>query len=72
MGSKKYIEKTIDEMGLSKKTNDKLKNNDINTVKDLWVLKRTDLKKKGLTDTEINQIIIKFQLNGLDLNKKEY
>ena len=72
MGNKKYIENTIDDMGLSKKINDKLKNNDINSVKDLWVLKRTELKKKGFTDNEINQIIIKLQLNGLDLNKKEY
>ena len=72
MGNKKYIENTIDDMGLSKKINDKLKNNDINSVKYLWVLKRTELKKKGFTDNEINQIIIKLQLNGLDLNKKEY
>ncbi len=72
MGNKKYIEKTIEEMGLPKKINDKLKNNEINSVKDLWVLKRTELKKLSFTDSEINQIIIKLQLNGLDLNKKEY
>ena len=72
MGNKKYIEKTIEEMGLPKKINDKLKNNEINSVKDLWVLKRTELKKLSFTDNEINQIIIKLQLNGLDLNKKEY
>ena len=72
MGNKKYIEKTIEEMGLPKKINDKLKNNEINSVKDLWVLKRTELKKLSFTDSEINQIIIKLQLNGLDLNIKEY
>ena len=72
MRNKKYIEKTIEEMGLPKKINDKLKNNEINSVKDLWVLKRTELKKLSFTDSEINQIIIKLQLNGLDLNKKEY
>ena len=72
MGNKKYIENNIEDMELSKKVIDKLKTNGIKTVKDLWILKRKDLKKYTLTDSEINQIIIKLQLNGLDLNKKEY
>jgi DNA-directed RNA polymerase alpha subunit len=72
MGNKKYVENNIEDMSLSKKTLDKLKSNGINTVKDLWILKRSELKKYTLTDSEINQIIVKLQLNGLDLNKKEY
>jgi 5-bromo-4-chloroindolyl phosphate hydrolysis protein len=72
MGNNKYLDKTIDDSGLSKKIVDKLLNNNINVIKDIWILKRSDLKKIGLTDTEINQIIVKLQLNGLDLNKKEY
>lgn len=72
MGNKKYIENNIEDMSLSKKITEKLKSNGVNTVKDLWILKRGDLKKLSLTDSEINQIIIKLQLNGLDLNKKEY
>lgn len=50
----------------------KLKDNNINTIHDLWRLKRTDLKKIGLNDNEINQIMIKLQLQGIDLNKKIY
>lgn len=50
----------------------RLKNNSINTVHDLWKLKRSDLKRIGLNDNEINQIIIKMQLKGLDLNQKIY
>ena len=72
MGNKKYVENNIEDMSLSKKTLEKLKSNGINTVKDLWILKRSELKKYTLTDSEINQIIVKLQLNGLDLNKKEY
>lgn len=46
--------------------------NNINFIKDLWVLKRKNLKDIGLTDTQINSIIIKLQLHGLDINKKVY
>ena len=44
----------------------------INTIYDLWNLTRKDLKKMGLTDSDINLVIIKLQLMGLDLNKKIY
>ena len=50
----------------------KLKDNNINIVRDLWKLKRNDLKKIGLNDNEINQIMIKMQLQGIDLNQKVY
>lgn len=50
----------------------KLKKNNIFLIKDLWYLKRKDLKTLDFTDIEINEIIIKLQLNGIDLNKKIY
>ncbi len=49
-----------------------LKNNNIIKIRDLWQLKRKDLKNFGISDNDISQIIIKLQLNGLDLNKKIY
>jgi DNA-directed RNA polymerase alpha subunit len=67
-----YLEKSIDELDISKKILDKLRNNNINYIKDVWSSKRKDLKNIKLTDGEINQIIIKLQLHGLDLNKKVY
>lgn len=50
----------------------KLHQNNIYNVKDLWNLKRKNLKELGLTDSEIKHITIKLQLNSLDLNKKIY
>jgi 5-bromo-4-chloroindolyl phosphate hydrolysis protein len=50
----------------------KLKENNINIINDLWILKRKQLKDLGLTDKEIKSIVISLQLEGLDLNKKIY
>ena len=47
-------------------------NNDIITIDDLWSLKRKDLKDMEFSGDEINHIIIKMQLNGIDLNRKKY
>lgn len=49
-----------------------LNNNDIHKVKDLWKLKRKDLKNINLSDKEINYIRIKLQLNGIDFGEKIY
>lgn len=49
-----------------------LLSNNIKTISDLWILKRKDLKKILLSDMQINKIIIKLQLIGIDLNKKVY
>lgn len=51
---------------------EKLNKNNIIEVKDLWTLKRKDLKNIGLTDSEIKHITIKLQLHSIDLNKKIY
>ena len=66
------IEKNIEKLKLSDEITDKLKNNDIKIINDLWQLKRTDLKKMGFSNDDINSIIIQLQLLGLDLNKKKY
>lgn len=58
-----------------KLTNDilnKMNKNNIRSIEDVWILKRTDLKQMGFSNEEINLIIIELELLGLDLNKKIY
>ena len=62
----------IIELNLSDKLNKKLNSLGLIVINDIWILKRKDLKEKGLTDSEIKSIIIALQLKGLDLNKKIY
>jgi DNA-directed RNA polymerase alpha subunit len=66
------LNRKIDEIGIDFLISEKLINKGVNTVKDLWSLKKSDLKKYALDNTEINQIVIKMQLIGLDLNRKTY
>lgn len=68
----KYIELEISNMGLPKELISKLKNANINKIKDLWILSRIDLRNIGFTNEDINLMIIELQLLGLDLNKKIY
>ena len=65
----KYLDNPIEFLKTNNTITNKLKKNNIIFVKDLWYLKRKDLKSLNFTDTEINEIIIKMQLNGIDLNK---
>lgn len=64
--------RTISSLSLSKELVNKLKDKGINYIEDVWVLKRADLKTLGISNDEINNIIISLQLIGLDLNKKKY
>lgn len=66
------VEENIKILDLTGSVNDKLKDNNINTINDVWVLKRKELKELGFTDQEIKSIVISLQLRGLDLNKKVY
>lgn len=50
----------------------KLNKHNIYKLKDLWNLKRTQLKELGLTALEIKHLTIKLQLHGIDLNNKIY
>ena len=72
MKKKMILEKSIEELGLNTKMTSILVENDINTIEDIWVLKRKDLREFSLSDSDITQIVIKLQLFGLDLNKKVY
>lgn len=67
-----WIEDKIEKLTISTKLKEKLSLNKIKTIKDLWQLKRKDLKNLTFTDHEINELIIALQLEGLDLNKKIY
>ena len=64
--------KPITNLGINNEIITKLTIHNIINIKDLWQLKRNDLKKIGLTDNEIKHIIIKLQLHSIDLNKKTY
>ena len=66
------LEKNIEELQLNNKIINKLKEKDIRIIKDLWKMKRKELKQLGFSDSEISQIIIKLQLHAIDLNKKVY
>ena len=66
------LEKKVESLELSNSLTNKLKNNNINIVSDLWKMKRKELKQLGFLDNEISQIVIKLQLHALDLNKKIY
>ena len=72
MQKKMLLEKEIEELNLDKKIINILKQNNIVYIKNVWQLKRQDLKKLELTDSDITQISIKLQLYGFDLNKKIY
>ena len=68
----KILEKEVNIIGLEPRIIKILNDNDIYAVKELWTFSRKNLKNMGLNDSDINSIIIKLQLFGLDLNKKVY
>lgn len=49
---------------------DKLSLNNIDSIEKLLGMNRKELKSMGFTYEEINEIAIKLQLRGLDLNRK--
>lgn len=66
------LKKKIEYLELNNDINNILQKNDIKTVNDLWHQSRKDLKKIGLSDKDITSIIIKMELNALDLGGKRY
>ena len=68
----KILEKDLTYLKLDSKIIDILKENNINNINDLWGLTRKDLKGVKISDKDIHNIIVKLQLNGLDLNKRKY
>jgi DNA-directed RNA polymerase alpha subunit len=68
----RILDKNIKILVLDEEILPVLKNNNIVNIRDLLVLNRKSLKNIKLNDKQINDIIIKLQLIGLDLNKKIY
>lgn len=68
----KHLTAPIETLEIDTNIISKLHQNNIYNVKDLWNLKRKNLKELGLTDSKIKHITIKLQLNSIDLNKKIY
>lgn len=69
---REVLKKNIEILNLDDSIIKKLKENDINIIEELWVINRHKLKDMNFKDNEINQIIIKLQLIGIDLNHKRY
>ena len=68
----KILEKDLSFLRLDSSVIEILNNNNINVINDLWCLNRKDLKALKISDKDIHNIIVKLQLNGLDLNKRKY
>lgn len=68
----KYVDESIKILDLDKNLLEILEQNNISKVGEVWRLKRKDLKELGFKDSDINQVIIKLQLLGLDLNSRIY
>lgn len=66
------VNESLKFLNIDNKIIEKLYDQKIYTINDLWILKRKELKESGFTDSEVNHIRIKLQLCGLDLNKKMY
>lgn len=69
---REVLKKNIKILNLDDSIIKKLKENNINIIEELWVVNRHKLKDMNFKDNEINQIIIKLQLIGIDLNHKRY
>lgn len=67
---KEILKKEIKCIDIDNKIIDKLNKLDVSYVYELCMLNRKKLKGDGFTSKEINEIIVKLQLLGLDLNKK--
>jgi len=61
---------SIKTLSLDKNIIDVLENNNVSTINDLWAMNRSSLRNIGLIDSQINKIIIKLELLGIDLGKK--
>ncbi len=67
---KDILKKDLSVLDINNGIKDKLKENEINFVYELCALNRKKLKEYKFKPSEINDIIVKLQLEGLDLGKK--
>lgn len=68
----KILEEDINLLSLNKNVNEKLKENNINKVKELCSMTKADLRKISFEQNDISNIEIHLQLNGLDIKKRRY
>ena len=64
------LEKDVEVITRNKDVLTKLRENNINEVKDLCEKTRKDLEEMGIPNIYIKEIIISLQINGVDLKKK--
>lgn len=64
------LENNISYLNIDNKIIKKLNDNNIFSIKELWIKNKKYLKNLGLSDSEIKNIVIKLELIGYDLNKK--
>lgn len=69
---KATLDKSVLELELTEKVSKLLLNNNIITIRDLWIQTKSTIKKMGLDDSELKDLSIKLQLLGLDFGKKSY
>lgn len=67
-----WLDVNINDSNFKKSIIEKSNNSKLITIRDIWILKRSELKDLGFNDKEIKEIVINLQLNGYDLNKKKY
>lgn len=72
MKNNKQLDEPLYQLLLPNNILERLYEDNLKSIRDIWTLTREDLKKIGLSDAQINQVIIKLQLFGLDLNKRVY
>ncbi len=65
-----FLNNDITYLNLSNNISKVLKQHNILKVNDLWSKNRRNLKEIGMNDKDIKEIVIKLELNGLELNKR--
>ena len=68
----KILENDINELKLNSKIYSKLIDNNIDTIGKLCNYTRGDLRNLDFVQSDIQSIVIKLQLNGLDIKGNEY
>lgn len=68
--SSNFLDENLDRLELGGEISTILKENNIFRIRDLCCLSKSNLKEFGIDDSDIKHLVIKLQLNGLDLNKK--
>jgi DNA-directed RNA polymerase alpha subunit len=64
------MNKDLSNLGLSSTLLYKLRENNINNISDLQKLNRADLRNMKFDKSDIDEIIVKLELMGTDLNKR--